>query len=263
MDYIDGRYKNLNYGSLYPQQIRRLFAQLMQNDPTTLGPYVLPPSSTSGSANNTVPVLYMPWEKYDPTDPTTTSLEYSQGAVVVDPLFSWEEQYPSIFHWFFYAPTSLTMDWLDEARVYSPGAGDTVSYPLDQQIRYMDPISGIEYAARKYGFETINSSTLNGKPAQVANTAGARMLQWANTLAAATFVVTGTDPVTGELTYQEDSSGAPLCAIDSITCIQNTTKLNEYAANIATVRQLTLSLGGPLGHCDSGDQVNCPDPASP
>jgi hypothetical protein len=262
MDYIDGRYKNLNYGSLYPQQVRRLFAQLMANDPTTLGPFIIPPPSSAG-ANNTVPVLYMPWEKYDPADPTTTSLEYSEGAVVLDPLFNWEEQYPSIFHWFFYAPTSLTMDWLDQARIYSPGAGDTVSYPLSEQIRYMDPISSIEYAARKYGVETVNSSTVNGKPAQVANTAGARMLQWANSLAAATFVITGTDATTGELSYQTDSTGAPVCAIDSDTCIQNTTKLNEYAANIATVRQLTLTLGGPIGHCDSDDQINCPDPASP
>jgi hypothetical protein len=258
MDYIDGRYKNLNYGSLYPQQIRRLFAQLVQNDPTTLGPYIIPPSSSAG-ANNTVPVLYLPWEKYDPTDPTTTSLEYSQGASVVDPLFAWEEQYPSLFHWFFYAPTSLTMDWLDEARIFSPGAGDTVSYPLNQQIRYMDPVSGIEYAARRYGYETINSA----QPTQVANTAGARMLQWANSLAAATFVVTGVDPVTSELSYQTDSSGNPVCAVDNDTCTQNTTKLNEYASNIAEVRQLTLSMGGPIGHCDSADQVNCPDPASP
>jgi hypothetical protein len=257
-DYIDGRYKNLNYGSLYPQQIRRLFAQLMQNDPTTLGPYVIPPGS-SGGANNTAAVLYMPWEKYDPTDPSTMNLEYSEGAVVVDPLFNWEEQYPSLFNWFFYAPTSLTTNWLDQARIYSPGAGDTVSYPLSEQIRYADPISGVEYAARKYGYETVNSS----QKTQVANTAGARMLQWANSLAAATFTVTGTDPTTGEMTYQTDGSGTPVCSIDSTTCVQNTTKLNGFAGNIATVRQLTLTLGNLMGHCDSNDKVNCPDPASP
>jgi len=236
MDYIDGRYKNLNYGSLYPQQLRRLFAELMQNDPTTLGPYVMPPAGPS--ANNTVPVLYMPWEQYDPSEPSTTSLEYPQGAVTVDPLFDWEEQYPSIFNWFFYAPTSLTTDWLDQGRIYSPGEGDTVSYPIDQQIRYADPVSGIEYAARRYGFETINSA----QPTKVATTAGARMLQWANRTAAATFVVTATDPTTGELTYQTDGSGNPVCSpsISQVTCLANTSKLNGYAANIATVRRLTM-----------------------
>jgi hypothetical protein len=243
MDYIDGRYKNLNYGSLYPQQLRRLFAELMQNDPTTLGPYVMPPSPVA--ANNTVPVLYMPWEQYNPSDSSTTSLEYPKGAVVVDPLFSWEEQYPSLFNWFFYAPTSLTTDWLDQARIYSPGAGDTVSYPLDEQVRYADPVSGIEYAARRYGFETINAA----EPTQVAMTAGARMLQWANSIAAATFVVTATDPTTGELTYETDGSGNPACnpAIDATACLQNTTKLNGYAANIATVRQLTISWLNSVG----------------
>jgi hypothetical protein len=245
MDYIDGRYKNLNYGSLYPNQMRRLFAELMQNDPTTLGPFVIPPSSKAGS-NNTVPVLYLPWEKYDPSDPATTNLEYADGAVVLDPLASWEVQYPSIFNWFFFSPTTLTTQWVDQARVYSPGAGDTVSYPLSEQIRYMDPISGIEYAARNYGYETINSQ----QPTRVAMTAGARMLQWANALAAATFKVTATDPVTGELTYLTTGGyGSPVCAIDATTCLQNTTKLNDYAANISVVRQLTLSLGtGVLGH---------------
>ena len=34
-DYIDGRYKNLSYSSLYPNQMRRIFAQIMQNDPMT------------------------------------------------------------------------------------------------------------------------------------------------------------------------------------------------------------------------------------
>jgi hypothetical protein len=270
MDYIDGRYKNLSYGSLFPQQIRRLFAELVQNDPTTLGPYIIPPPASAG-ANNTAPVLYLPWEKYDPTDPTTMSLEYSQGASVVDPLFSWEEQFPSLFHWFFYAPTSLITDFLDQARIYSPGAGDTVSYPPAEQIRYMDPVSGIEYAARRYGTETINSHL----GTQVANTAGARMLQWANSLAQATFCPSPTAALPSgcptnpdfptELIYPLDGSGAPVCSplVTTDTCIQNTTKLNEYATNIATVRQLTLSLGGPIGHCDSADQVNCPDPQSP
>jgi hypothetical protein len=270
MDYIDGRYKNLNYGSLYPDQLRRLFAELMQGDPTTLGPYVIPPNVKAG-ANNTVQLLWLPWEKYDTTDPSTTNLEYAQGSVVVDPLFEWTEQYPSIFNWFFYAPTALTMDWLDQARIYSPGGGDTVSYPLDEQIRYVDPISGIEYAARRYGFETVNSlqpantalGGVNPWPG-VATTAGARMLQWANTLASETFVVTSTDPVTGELTYQPASSGCVnavnevCCATDLVTCTQFANKLTGLSGNISTVRQLTLSLGtGVMGHCDASQVVGC------
>ena len=220
MDYIDGRYKNLNYGSLYPDQIRRLFAELMQGDPTTLGPYVVPPKVKAGS-DNTTALLWLPWEKYDPNEPSTIDLEYAQGGVVVDPLFEWDlSSDPSIFNWFFYAPTSLTTDWVDQARIYSPGAGDTVSYPLDQQIRYMDPISGIEYAARKYGYETVNSL----QPTQVATTAGARFLQWANAVAAETFVVTATDPVTGELTYQTDKYGSAVCSASATSCTTFTTK---------------------------------------
>jgi hypothetical protein len=84
------------------------------------------------------------------------------------------------------------------------------------------------------------------------------MLQWANTLAAETFQVTATDPVTGELTYKTDASGNPVCVASGVTCTTFTNKLNGLNGNISTVRQLTLSLGtGVWGHCDANHQVGC------
>jgi hypothetical protein len=251
-DYIDGRYKNLNYSSLYPNQMRRLFAQLMQNDPMTLGPFVIPPKQVDPN-HIVVHVQYMPWEKYDPNVASTVNLDYSAGAVVVDPLIGWEEQYPSLFNAFYYGATTLTMDWVDQMRIFSPGGGDTVSIPANQQIGYVDPATGLDYIARDYGYEVINTAYST----QVAKGSGARMLQYANMLAAQTYQVTATAP-NGELTYAVDGNNNPICKVDSLTCQTNAATLRLYSANLDTVRQLGFAFGyGPGGHCDPESPTPC------
>jgi hypothetical protein len=205
-----------------------------------MGPFVIPQGGVSPLSQ----VQYMPWEKYDAS---TISLDYPQGAVVLDPQLGWEEQYPGLVMGFFFGPTTLTMSWIDQMRIYSPGGGDTVSIPPNLQIRYRDPTTGLEYVARNYGTEVVNSQY----PVEVQTTAGARMLQYANKLAQATYVVTATDPVTGELTYQTDANGNAVCTVPgSTTCTTNAATLAGYSANLDTVRQLGLYEGyGPLGHC--------------
>ena len=90
-DYIDGRYKNLSYSSLYPNCARRIFANMMATNSATqvnqsgsvaqiftTAPFAMP-GSTSGAANPLTQAQY-PWEKYDPTTRQTTSLQYPAGA---------------------------------------------------------------------------------------------------------------------------------------------------------------------------------------
>jgi hypothetical protein len=145
---------------------------------------------------------------------------------------------------FVFGPTTLTMDMVDQLRIFSPGGGDTVAIAPDEQVRYRDPHSGIEYVARTVGREVVNA-----KAAKVEKGMGARMLQYANAIAAATFVVTGTDP-TGELTYAKDAGGQPVCKDDN-TCVSNAAILKNFSANLDIVRQLTLFFGyGPLGHME-------------
>jgi hypothetical protein len=238
-DYVDGRYKNLNYASLYPNQVRRLFAQILQNDPMTYGPYVEMPSGVASDGTGTV--RYLPWEKYDPTTPGTTALDYPTDAVVVDPLLGWEQQYRAILYLFYMGRTSLTMDTIDQLRIYSPGDAASVSLPPDQQVAYRDPSTGVEYVARNYGTEQINSRL----PA-VARSMGARMIQYANQLAAATYVVKSTDPVTGEMTYATDGNGQSLCQ-SAASCKTNPATLKNFSANLDSVRELARFLGyGPI-----------------
>jgi hypothetical protein len=254
-DYIDGRYKNLSYASLYPNQIRRLFANLMATQSATpaiaggagaqiftLAPYTIPPAG--GSALSAT-IQYLPWDKYDPTDPTTTALAYPAGAVLLDPVVGWEQQYPALINLFWFGPTSLNMDLVDQMRIFSPGDAASVSLAPNQQVRYRDPLTGLEYVARNYGTETVNPAV----GFAVAKTVGARMIQQANYLASVAYQVTQPpDPVSGELTYDVDASGNVIvnpgaAAQDAATMLKN------YASNIDTVRQLTRVFGyGPLGH---------------
>jgi hypothetical protein len=242
-DYVDGRYKNLNYASLYPNQIRRLFSQLLQNDPFSYGPYVTL-SGDGVSKDGTAHVQYLPWEKWDPNVDATINLDYPKDAVVVDPLVGWEQQYRMLIDLFTMGPTTLTMDLVDQLRIFSPGGADGISIDPSQQVRYRDPATGIEYVARNYGTEMVNS-----RGPKVSRSMGARMIQYANQLAAATYAVKSVDPVTGELTYGTDANGQAACANPTVPCTSGATTLKNFSSNLDVVRQLTLFFGyGPLGH---------------
>ncbi len=256
--YIDGRYKNLSYASIYPNQIRRIFSNLMATESATLeldngasaqiftvAPYTIPGSTSPTTSVATTTVQYLPWDKYDPADSATTALQYPPNAVLLDPLVGWEEQYPALIDLFIFGPTSQSQDLVDQMRIFSPGDAAGVSLPADQQVRYRDPLTGIEYVARNYGTEVVNPNI----GFQVAKTIGARMLQHANYLARIAYQVTQpADATNGELTYAPDGAGNPIPNAGNAAQTA-ATMLKNYASNIDVVRQLTLFFGyGPLNH---------------
>jgi hypothetical protein len=250
-DYIDGRYKNLSYVSIYPNQVRRILANLMATESATqtinqgasAQIFTLAPFTTPNGQAPTSTVQYLAWDRYDPNDSSTTELQYPPGAVLLDPLVGWEEQYRALVDLFHFGRTSLSMDLIDQMRIFSPGDAASLSIPVGQQVRYRDPLTGIEYVAKNYGTEVVNSAI----GFQTAKTVGARMLQHANVLAKAAYQVsTPPDPVTGELTYDTDPQGnvIPNSASGADTAA---TMLKNYASNIDVVRQLTRFFGyGPL-----------------
>jgi hypothetical protein len=256
-DYIDGRYKNLSYMSLYPNQLRRIFANLMATQSSTseiggggvaeiftIAPYALPASGSGGGVNPLTTVNYLPFDKYDPNDATTTSLEYPKGAVLLDPLIGWEQQYPAIVNLFHYGPTSLSMDLVDQMRIFSLGDAESLAIPVNSQVRYRDPLTNIEYVAKNYGTEVVNSAI----GFQTAKSMGARMIQHANYMAQNAYQTSGADPVTGELTYVTDGQGNPVPA-NNLIAGTSAVILKAYVANLDVVRQLTefFGLNGPLG----------------
>jgi len=239
-DFVDGRYKNLNYASLYPNQVRRLFANLLQNDPMTMGPYVIAPGG-SIPKDGVAPVKYFPWEKYDATSPSTIALDYPKDAVVLDPLVGWEEQFPALLGIFEFGATTLTMDFIQQMRIATVGGPEGVSIDPSEQVRYRDPQTGIVYVARNYGTESINAKLGYA----VHKGMGARMLQYANGIAKKNWKTTAEDSVTGELTYEKDSSGALTC-INPDGCDAAKLTLKNFSGNLDLVRELTLFFGfGP------------------
>jgi hypothetical protein len=253
-DYVDGRYKNLNYASLYPNQVRRIFSNLMATQSATqvmgqgtvaqiftVAPYALP-ATGSNAANPITDVQYLPWHLYSAADPSTTQLQYPANAVLLDPLVGWETQFPALIDLFWFGPTTLNMDLIDQMRIFSPGDAASLSIPIDQEVRYRDPLTGIEYVAKNYGTEVVNPNM----GFQVAKTIGARMLQHANFLAQKAYQLVGAPGPGGELTYVTDGQGnaVPVAGQDAQ---DSATILKNYASNIDTVRQLTLFFGyGPL-----------------
>ncbi len=238
-DYIDGRYKNTNFTNIYPNQVRRLLANLTQNDVTSLGPYTSLGTGTL-SNNKVARVQYMPWHIYDELDPKMQSLDYPSDAVVLNPLYSWNQQQIGLEFMFMFGNTKLTMDTAAQARIFSPGDGATVSIPASEQVRYTDPFSSITYVAKNFGTETVNS-----KNTAVMRTPAARMLQYANQLAEQTFQTSGKEP-TGELTFVRDASGNPVCKA-GVDCSTLSAKLKAFSSNIDTARQISLWWGyGPL-----------------
>jgi hypothetical protein len=248
-DYIDGRYKNLSYVSLYPDQVRRIFSNLMATQSATLeidqgtaaqiftsAPYVVP---GAGGANSVESVQYLPWDKYDPADPTTQQLQYPPGAVLLDPLVGWEQQYPALMNIFKFGKTSLSLNLVDQVRILSPGDPGSGAFSPSGQIRYRDPLTGIEYLAKRYGTESVNPAI--GFP--VEKGIAARMLQQANYLATQAYQISQPpDPATGELTYDTDAQGnaiplATQAAADMATILKN------YASNLDITRKLTIFLG--------------------
>jgi hypothetical protein len=246
-DYIDGRYKNLSYVSLYPEQVRRLLANMMATQSATLtldngtaaqiftaAPYVIP-----GKGGGTDTVQYLPWEHYDPGDPSTQTLAYPAGAVLLDPLVGWDQQYPALLHLFWYGRTSLSLDFVDMVRILSPGDAGSNALLSGAQVRYRDPLTGIEYLAKSYGTEWVNPAI----GYQVEKGIAARMLQHANYLAAQAYLVTQPpDPTTGELTYNLDAQGNVI-PLTTQAGQDAAAMLRGYSSNLDYARRLTLFMG--------------------
>lgn len=236
-DYIDGRYLNINYSTLYPDQMRRFFSGLMQNDLTTFGPYVSMPTQGNQSTLPTAQVQYLPWET------GTTQVNYPANTTVLNPLVGWEEQFPGAIYGMYFGGTTLTQDWTDQMRIYSMGGGsDSITIPTEQQVVYDDPTSGIEYVARDYGTENIAGHN-------VRRTSGARMLQYASDLAKATFTTVSTGPRQGEAKYNFDSNGNAVCISPGDACEAARQTLRKFSSNIDTVRELSSWFGyGPINN---------------
>jgi hypothetical protein len=231
-DYVDGRYKNLNFASVYPNQMRRLFANVMAGDPMTLGPYIN--NGTGGlSKDGYGTVRYLPWEKYDATQPSTIALAYPANSVVLDPLVGFEEQIPLMIYTAWFGSTNLTNDTISQMRIWTPDGKESVTIPVSETVRFRDPYTGVVYVARTYGTETVNS--LRGP---VQKTMGARMIQYANEM-----LVKAGFPSAGTVTDKDGVSYPNYNVNANPADYQTAQKLKGFVSNLEFGRLLANYFG--------------------
>jgi len=164
-DFTDGRYKNLNFATVFPNQVRRLYGALFTGDAGTYSPWAK--TTGTGPIPAATPV-YPPWSARN------MSVAPPADAMRIDPDWAWNEQlYAMVFGALFF-PTDWSNAWVDMARIAVTGA-DQIQWPAAETYAFRNPATGLVYRAHSTGTETVLGKTRQ-------KSIGARMLEWANHL---------------------------------------------------------------------------------
>ena len=223
-DFVDGRYRNTSFATLFPEGMRRLLANSLTEDDDIKGWRV---ASTKGKPNVDAngalkqPMGFTSWWPKDspqvcwPTQGRLQCQEFPLGSplpgqnvpkesIAVDPEEGFEIDKFTTFFSMLYLADSWKLNWVDMMRVWQVGADTAPGFPATETIAWRDPLSGQLFIAHTYGTEVIGGKTVQRGIA-------ARVLEWMNILTAKAYVVTATDPVTGELTVQRyaDNTACP------------------------------------------------------
>jgi hypothetical protein len=230
-DFTDGRYKNVNFMTVYPEQVRRLYASLLTGDAESYAPWVIAP--TNDGTPHDGEVFYPAWH-------STTWAPRPDAGYPVDPNWSWNEQlYAMVWSTMFF-PTNWSQSWVNDARI-AVLASDQPGWPASETYTFYDPASGMTYRAHAVGTENVMGKTHQ-------RGVGARMLEWANKLVTVAYEV---ETAGGEVVLNDD--GTPKLVLDgSGKPIKNAANpgaggvLQKYVDNLDIFRQLTATFEQPL-----------------
>jgi hypothetical protein len=236
-DFTDSRYKNVNFATIYPEQVRRLFASLVTGDYESFSPWVVVPANPDETPLGTLE--YPKWY-------SATSLgSRPAAALLVDPNYGWNVQLYAMVWGAMYFPTNWSLSWIDESRITLLGA-DQVQWPPEETYTFRDPQSGMTYRAHKSGTEPIFQHRQE-------RGIGARMLEWANRLLTLGYLVERDG--TGEARLNPD--GTPILVRDADGRPQRnpqnpgaTAALQKHVDTIDIFRQLTSTFSRSLSDWD-------------
>ena len=227
-DFTDSRYKNVNFATVYPEQVRRLYAALLTNDYDTYAPWVKVPNS-----NDETPVgalQYPTW--HDAAGPAVRPA----GAKLADPNHAWNEQMYAMVWGAMFFPTNWSNEWVHDARIVV-SAEEGPDWPADEVYAFFHPKTGITYRAHASGTEVLFGQTRQ-------RGIGARMLEWANRLVTFAYLVE-TDGA-GEPLHNPD--GTPVLVLGPDGKAQKNPNnpgadlvLQKYVDTIEILRQLTAT----------------------
>lgn len=233
-DYVDGRYKNVNFATVFPDQTRRLYGAILTGDLDTFSPWV---TGEEGPLGLPAPTLQYPqWHAQD------ISAARPAEAKLVDPLVGWNTQAYAMAWGSVFFPTNWTQNWVHDARITLSGE-DAIAWTPAETIAYRDPVSGAVYKAHRAGTETVLGNTRE-------RSVGARIVAWAQTLAALGYQVetdVGGAPVLdaeGAPTFVRDGNGLPVELDGGETA---RTALRSYVSNLDMFRELTNEMASSFG----------------
>jgi hypothetical protein len=270
-DGIDGRWQFTNFVNLFPEGMRRLMGVMLTEDFELVAPRVTatggrPDRAPADERGQNLPLNPLGWASYIPSDGPehcfpkggnyvcrdTLSEPVLTGStpetVAVEPQFGFEIQKFLAFWAYVYMPDSQVLDFVEMMRIWK--IGEDLDPAIEgQYVSFVDPDTSIRYYARRFGPETIFGKTYDKGIA-------AKMLEWANSLAAKAYVLDEDepiDPVTGAVNVQRDEFGAPLIAVDGmtdagegpLTCADNyyCVQLRDYRGLVDFVRDLGHQVG--------------------
>lgn len=238
-DFTDGRYKNVNFATVYPQQMRRLFANLMTGDTDAYAPWVVVPEPTDQNPWPLGQITYPSW--FAKNGPAARPA----GAKLADPNWAWNEQLYAMVWGTMFFPTNWSTQWIHDAKITAL-ASDQISWPASETLVFTYPPSGVTYRAHAIGTEAILGATHQ-------RGTGARMLEWANALMAVAYLT------------QKDAGGNPLFNADGTPqlILDASGKpqldpanpgaapvLQKFVDQVDIFRQLTATFGLPLSDAD-------------
>ncbi len=231
-DFIDGRYKNVNYATIYPQQMRRLFGSLLTGDADTLAPWT--EAATVKGMTPTAAVTYPAWHL--PNDLGTRPLKPK----LMDPAFGFNEQLYTMVWGTMFFPTGWQRGWIDDTRITAL-ASEQISWPAAETYTFIDPATSTSYRAHSTGTEKLFGVDHE-------KSIGARMLEWANNLVFEAYIC------------ETDTKGFFLLNADGTPKLKlklGKPQLNpdipgadgalkRYVANLEVMRQLVTKFVAPL-----------------
>jgi hypothetical protein len=236
-DFTDSRYKNVSFATIFPEQVRRLYASLLTGDLDSFAPWVVVPASSSDTPLGTL--QYPRW--YDPKDTGTRPAT----ALSADPNYAWNAQLYAMVWGSVYLPTNWSSSWLHDARIAALPS-ETPDWPADETYVFRHPPSGMTYRAHSAGTDQVLGQTRQ-------KGTGARMLEWANQLLALAYLVE-TD---GSGQVVENADGSPVLLLDAAGKPQKNpanpgaaAALQKYVDTIDLFRQITAFFEQPLGDYD-------------
>jgi hypothetical protein len=240
-DFVDGRYKNVNFATVYPAQMRRLIGTLLTGDLDTFAPWA--DATTAGGGGIPVgSVAYPAWH-------TAAGLGARPAkAKLVDPAFGFNEQLYTMVWGTMFLPTAWTQDFINDARITAL-ASEQISWPAAETYTFVDPATSITYRAHSTGTETLFG-------VEHEKSIGARMLEWANNLLCVGYLC-DTDAA-GYILL--DADGTPKLTLDAAGKPQvnpdypgGDVDLKKYVTNIEVMRQLVSTYVRPI-------EASLPDP---